>query len=140
MKICTTCKSEKELSEFFKSSSRKGGYEHRCKECKVAINRISYLRNKESIKLRAIKRKYNLDSEEYLDMMASGCEVCGSFDNLCIDHDHNCCDTYGSQATCGKCVRGVLCRRCNIAEGLYKDDGVFVKNLVKYMIKHGIIK
>jgi hypothetical protein len=33
---------------------------------------------------------------------------------LGIDHDHGCCKKYGS---CGKCLRGILCRSCNVLVG-----------------------
>lgn len=137
MKICSTCQYEKPLADFFKSSSRKGGYEHRCKICKVAVNRASYNRNRDEVKYRSIARKYKLDKETYLDMTSNGCEVCGSHMNLCVDHDHSCC---GTGVTCGNCVRGILCKRCNMAEGLYKNDPKFIKNLIKYMQKHAILK
>jgi hypothetical protein len=31
-----------------------------------------------------------------------------------IDHDHNCC--HGG-ASCGKCIRGILCSACNLSLG-----------------------
>lgn len=36
-----------------------------------------------------------------------------------VDHDHACC---GSRGSCGKCVRGFLCRACNTYLGAIKDD------------------
>jgi hypothetical protein len=138
MKICSVCRTEKPLSDYFKSTKTKGGYEHRCKVCKVEVNRASYMRNKKAVKLRMIERKYGLDEDAYLDMLDGGCEVCGSVQNLCVDHDHSCCPV--NSATCGKCIRGILCRRCNMVEGVFKNDAKNIKNLVKYMQKHGIIK
>jgi len=50
-------------------------------------------------------------------VMKPACEVCGSVKNLAVDHDHSCCDTTSSDRvrSCGKCVRGTLCRDCNAA-------------------------
>lgn len=46
---------------------------------------------------------------------APACEACGSVDDLVIDHDHECCP---GGFSCGRCVRGYLCRTHNIAEGI----------------------
>src|SRR5580692_3811005 len=37
-----------------------------------------------------------------------------------IDHDHSCCS--GRYKVCGKCIRGILCPRCNVAIGCLELD------------------
>ena len=48
-----------------------------------------------------------------------------------IDHDHACCPK--KAMSCGKCVRGVLCRDCNIMLGVAKDNKKTLTNAVKYL-------
>lgn len=36
--------------------------------------------------------------------------------------------------TCGKCVRGVLCNRCNVAEGMLQSDPDRALALAAYML------
>jgi Recombination endonuclease VII len=47
-----------------------------------------------------------------------------------IDHDHACC---GAGRSCGKCVRGLLCSRCNTALGLLEDDAARVAAALAYL-------
>jgi len=54
-----------------------------------------------------------------LESQGNRCALCERVreengNRLGIDHDHSCCKKYGS---CGKCLRGVLCRRCNVLVG-----------------------
>ena len=58
-------------------------------------------------------------AQEIADMKALGCQVCGSFNRLTVDHDHSCCPTAKS---CSNCIRGILCHKCNTAAGLLDDD------------------
>ena len=99
-----------------------------------------------------LKRKYKITPEQYEEMAKGGCEICGRLDlphkKLHVDHDHNCCPVpkYPNKSnmyfnTCGKCVRGVLCDRCNGTVGLYEkgklrneypDKNKIINYLAKY--------
>jgi|TARA_R100001530_G_scaffold124374_2_gene92544 hypothetical protein len=58
MKICTKCKQEKELKDFYKAKENADGFENRCKECKATYHR----KNAKKISLRK-KRRYYTDKE-----------------------------------------------------------------------------
>lgn len=55
-----------------------------------------------------------------------------------IDHDHKCCDTekWRSKKSCGKCVRGLLCRMCNMLLGFTNDDQIILKRAQIYLDFH----
>ncbi|MQB02007.1 MAG: hypothetical protein GEU78_17385 [Actinobacteria bacterium] len=53
---------------------------------------------------------------------AGCCALCGGrlvSRKYHIDHDHNCCPAMFS---CGRCVRGLLCSRCNTGIGLLNEN------------------
>ena len=67
-------------------------------------------------------RYYGIAGEDVARLASEhgGCAVCGSVAaDWVIDHDHTCCP---GRNTCGKCVRGILCRGCNAALGMLGDD------------------
>lgn len=65
---------------------------------------------------KALMRNYGLTEADVLRMVEEqgGCGVCGTKDPgrswWHVDHDHGCCP---GRVTCGRCVRGILCRNCN---------------------------
>jgi hypothetical protein len=66
--------------------------------------------------------RHGLNLEEYNSLYNKyngRCWVCKTKMASVIDHDHECCKTAYS---CGSCVRGLLCRKCNIALGLLEDN------------------
>lgn len=67
-------------------------------------------------------RRYNLTGDQFNRLVESQGNVCGmcrepfkAGRRICIDHDHACCPD--RERSCGKCVRGVLCLRCNTTLG-----------------------
>lgn len=138
MKTCYSCKSEKSLSDFHKSKNRSDGLNSRCKTCQIAYNKSRYEKNPEIFKLKRIATRYKISPEKYYEMIKNGCEVCGSHKLLHIDHDHSCCTYKDGQrdfVTCGNCIRGILCKDCNTAEGLLHGNIETMKSLIKYMEK-----
>lgn len=57
-----------------------------------------------------------------LRAQAGGCWVCGSADDLSVDHDHR----------TGR-IRGVLCGDCNRALGLVRDSTFVLARLIEYL-------
>jgi hypothetical protein len=81
--------------------------------------------------------KYHLSREDFDQMLADQNHQCATChtpinDSCHIDHDHACCP---GQKSCGKCVRGLLCRSCNVALGCAKDDPATLRALANYLEK-----
>lgn len=77
------------------------------------------------------QRSTELDAQTIFDMKKNGCQVCGSYSRLTLDHDHSCCPEGKS---CDKCVRGILCHKCNTAAGLLDDDFERMVSLASYIL------
>lgn len=63
------------------------------------------------------------------------CAICGTDEpggsgRWHIDHDHACCP---SKRSCGRCIRGLLCMRCNMALGLLGDDEAALEAALRYL-------
>jgi hypothetical protein len=50
---------------------------------------------------------------------------------LTVDHDHDCCPA--EKLSCGKCIRGLLCRNCNAAAGQLHDSPKAARSLAAYL-------
>jgi hypothetical protein len=77
----------------------------------------------------------SVEWDDLFDSQGKRCAACGVDDpgmqGWHTDHDHRCCPT--SRATCGRCLRGILCGSCNTAIGLLKDDPVRLRRAAAYL-------
>ena len=101
-----------------------------------------YTYNRESKFSRAeyLMLRFKLTQEQFEKMSKNGCMICNQVTerNLHVDHDHACCD---GNMTCGKCVRGVVCNKCNTLIGHYERGTIRIDNLLykqveKYLDKY----
>lgn len=92
---------------------------------------------KESAK-RTRHRRYGVGPtwyEETLAKQGGKCAICnttepGGTGRFNIDHDHKCCPI--KSRSCGKCIRGLLCSRCNLRLfGL--EDSNWITNAFTYL-------
>lgn len=88
-----------------------------------------------------LRARFNITVVQYLEILerqGGGCAICGKVEygdkrlhRFHIDHDHNCCPEVGR--SCGKCVRGLLCRGCNTALGNFGDNANRLLKAVDYL-------
>lgn len=83
------------------------------------------------------QRNYGLPEGMYAILYAfqgGKCSLClratGLSKNLAIDHDHSCCP---GPASCGKCVRGLVCGPCNSVFSQARDSVDFFSRAIDYL-------
>lgn len=90
-----------------------------------------YQARAEDVRIRYLKWAYDLDAEEYDEMLerqGGGCAVCGlkpertDSRSLHVDHCHT-----------TKVVRGILCNNCNSGIGQFKDDVARLRAAADYL-------
>ena len=118
-KICTKCKVNKPLSvEYFPLHNKtKSGFDSWCKSCRA---------NYRSETRRGHYR--NMISDEALkDIIETvkECVICGSEENLVVDHCHK-----------TNIIRGMLCNHCNRGLGHFKDDPQLLEFARIYLLSY----
>lgn len=119
-KFCNGCKTERDISDFYKRTKATGNYQ--CKACEREKNR---------------KQKFGLSYAEIERMLQNQMGLCANRgcgkeitlvrlakNRACIDHNH----------TTGK-VRALLCIRCNGALGVIEDKNMLF-GLTEYLNKY----
>lgn len=70
------------------------------------------------------------------------CCVCGVSqadvkEHFSVDHDHTCCV---GENSCGQCIRGLLCNRCNSGLGHFNDSKELLRSAADYLEKYDMKK
>ena len=58
------------------------------------------------------------------------CAICKQNKPEVVDHDHKCCS---GRKTCGKCVRSLLCKRCNTFVGYIEQNKSLLQPVLRYI-------
>ncbi len=121
-KLCNTCDKWKPTADFSMSSSASDRLNYLCRRCQ-ASNRL--------------KAKYGIDLDHYEALLHSQngcCAICPALlpigRRLAVDHDHRCCP---GAASCGNCIRGLLCPNCNRALGLLQENSEIIMRAAQYV-------
>ncbi|PQM19689.1 hypothetical protein Sfr7A_30965 [Streptomyces xinghaiensis] len=90
-----------------------------------------------------VTSKYGITRLEFdamLEAQGGVCSICQQIPDkaFVVDHDHSCCP--GDKRICGKCTRGLLCKLCNTALGMFKDDTVRMMRAVHYLNGYALRK
>jgi hypothetical protein len=79
-----------------------------------------------------IRQTYDLSPEEYAQLTANGCNVCGrpgTRRRLAVDHDHKVERERGIRAS----LRGALCKQHNNVLRDVRDDAALLRRLADYL-------
>jgi len=136
-----------------KQFEQPSGFDKGCKICRSGAR----LRDLELYKKDGNALKYRVPRGWYaakLEQQGLHCALCPAtvcskkYIRLCIDHSHICCPGH-KRKSCGKCVRGLLCLRCNhrlgqfemfLAEGEYiAHSGTWAERALAYLKSYDVI-
>ncbi len=134
---CRVCANSKPVGQYGLTPT--GNPRKICKSCEYERRKAANANNpnwKAQRRATIIRFKYGIEPAQYdlmLESQDGKCAVCKEISDemLHVDHDHSCCPD--SHKTCGKCVRGLLCRRCNLALGYLDDSTNKLQSAINYL-------
>lgn len=148
-KVCRDCDEAKPRDQFRKHPETKDRLHTYCSPCDNARRRANkakadpesrerrkqttrswYYENQERYRDTYLTRVYGISLAEYnalLESQGGKCGLCridepGGFGSWHVDHDHD-----------SGAVRGLLCQRCNIGLGYFKDDPDVLRAAADYI-------
>lgn len=132
---CIACGDFRPADEYSNPEGTKKN--QKCHECKRKLARIrekNRVRNESYHERHRLRSRFNTlkrrgvifeSKDQFLTLVAQekqGCEICGSTDRMCIDHNHS----------TGK-PRGVLCEGCNQGIGNFGESADKMLKAIVYL-------
>lgn len=138
------CRTEKVESDFVSPKHPNYGsrYCAECREVRLARRETAQknikqsmanwrARNRDKTNRNQILKKFDLTEEQYrglIEKQKGCCAICDNKVSLCVDHCHS----------TGK-IRGLLCRPCNTAIGMFKENPYVIERAMEYCMAGGIL-
>lgn len=159
-KTCKDCGVTKPASDFYTRPRMRDGLSSMCKPCECAKqsayqkrpevrerrNALSRARKRtpEQIRANRLWSFYRLRPDQFDALLESqggrcanlGCrsDTPGGKGTWHIDHDHDCCNRVSG--ICGKCIRGILCAKCNVMIGMAKESEGVLRGGADYLLAY----
>ena len=133
-KRCACCKKWQPEGNFHQARKNSDGLASSCKSCEHERRKARAEAHRDW------KRYVNFGlTREQFDLLFAQqdgrCAICRTDDPgtrfWCVDHDHSCCGDGGK--SCGRCIRGILCQRCNRVLGLAQDSIERLSRSIEYL-------
>lgn len=140
-------KNSKEFESWCRSCRRESNRKYRTSRSDHynEVSRLWRIKNQERLReyqrIRNLRRN-GLTVEAYESLLSAQGGVCAickeppGEKSLHIDHDHTCCPYDRWRGCCGKCVRGLLCDRCNLGVGYFRDEPRLLRDAAEYVETH----
>lgn len=141
-KICRHCRRSLEVTRFSRNGLTRDHLASWCRDCNTEYQRkkrgnrkrILLTPQERVVKAREAQRlkNYGVSRYDFTEMMARQkcrCAICRTSlvpdsKDVHVDHDHQ-----------TKKVRGLLCQRCNLAIGLFRDSPKIMNAAIRYLRK-----
>lgn len=129
---CRLCLLAQPEAEFYKRREN-GKLRTECRDCLKASDRRRRERDPEGTRRRRrqehLRLRYGLSEADFrskLEAQNFACAMCllpFGQETPHVDHDHGCCPGVD---TCGRCLRGLLCFRCNRTLGYFETYSALI--------------
>lgn len=104
-----------------------GGNKYACSDCLDLLSKYGHLAKRSC-------REHGITRTDFIKLLIAqgfSCKICDEEDKkLVIDHDHTCCSGVKS---CGKCIRGLICHRCNTVVGQIEYNAGLLPKCYEYL-------